>query len=235
MAWGNAFGVHMPSVSFNRLFRRAIPLLAMLAFSAWFAAAWAQDNSLRQTGINVDATAADAVQARDRALAQGRRDAFNRLAAAVGTTPPNFSDSQLERMTASMLIEQERVTSTRYTGRITVVFNGGARSALGSGVQGAGPAAGNINPMAGQPATNFVEATTTFGSLRGWTDLRRRMLGAGPIATVDILAISTDGARLRLGLRLPAPEAVNSLAANGVVLAPPGPAGEPWRIGLGGG
>ncbi len=219
----------MPSVSFNRLFRRAIPFVLLAGMAA------AQDTSLRQTGITVDATAADAVQARDRALAQGRRDAFNRLAAAVGTTPPSLSDSQLEGMTASLLIEEERVSNTRYSGRITVVFNGSVRTALGGGVQGAAPAGGGPNPMAGQPATNYVEATTSFGSLRGWTDLRRRMLGAGPIATVDILAISTDGARLRLGLRMPSAEAVNALAANGVVLAPPGPAGEPWRVGLGGG
>ncbi len=223
----------MLTASFSHLSRRAIPLVAALALGA---TAQAQENSLRQAGITVDAIAADAVQARDRALAQGRRDALNRLASAVGATPPALSDAQIDGMVASILIEQERVTPTRYTGRITVVFNGGARTVLGSGVQGLpDAAAGNTpNPLAGQPATGFVEASTSFSSLAQWTDLRRRMLGAGPVASIDILAIATDGARLRLGLRVPAAEAAASLASNGITLMPPGGAGEPWRVGLGG-
>ena len=128
------------------------------------------------------------------------------------------------------------MTPTRYTGRITVVFNGSVRSALGGAAVTGGGGSGNAsNPMAGIPASGYVEATTSFGSLQQWLDLRRRMLTAGPVASVDILAISTDGARLRLGLRTAAPEAVNALASNGIALLPPGGVGEPWRVGLGGG
>lgn len=222
----------MLTTSFNRLPRRAIPLLAALCLAT---TAPAQDAALRQTGISVEATAADAVQARDRALAQGRRDAFNRLAATMGGPPPSLSDSQIESMVASIIIEQERVTPTRYSGRITVVFSGMARGALGSAVPFLpGPTANLPNPMAGQPATNFVEASTAFSSLAQWSDLRRRMLGAGPVASIDILAIATDGARLRLGLRMPVTDAVAGLASNGISLVPPGGAGEPWRVGLGG-
>lgn len=224
-------GPVMPSASFTRLCLVAIPL--------WFgAAASAQDTGLRQTGIPVEATAADAVQARDVALAAGRRAALNRLAAAVGTTAPNLSDRQIDGLVASIQIEEERVTSTRYSGRITVVFNNQARSMLGGGVTGGTATAGQglaPNPLAGLPASSFVEASTSFGSLAQWLDLRRRLLAAGPVASVDILAISTDGARLRLGLRAAAPEATNALANGGVLLVPPGIAGEPWRVGLGGG
>lgn len=221
----------MPSASFNRLIMAAILWLT--------AGAVAQETGLRQTGIPVEATAADAVQARDIALAAGRRAAFNRLATAVGTTPPSVSDRQIDGMVASIQIEEERVTSTRYVGRITVVFNNQARSLLGGGVTGAGTTGGGFgaapNPLAGMPASNFVEASTNFGSLAQWLDLRRRLLAAGPVARVEILAIATDGARLRLGLRAPAPEATAALANAGVVLTPPGIAGEPWRVGLGGG
>lgn len=204
----------------------------------------AQETGLRQTGIAVDATARDAVQAREVALAGGRRAALNRLAAAVGASAPSLSDGQIENMVASMIIEEERVTPTRYSGRITVVFNGQARSLLGGGVTGGGsvaaaPAGGGggfaPNPMAGQPASSFVEASTSYGSMAQWLDLRRRLLAAGPVASVDILAIATDGARLRLGLRAAPAEASGALASNGVVLSPPGTAGEPWRVGLGGG
>jgi hypothetical protein len=65
--------------------------------------------------------------------------------------------------------------------------------------------------------------------------IRRQVLRAGPVASLDIIAISTDGARLRLGLRVPPTEAVNALASGGVVLSPPGGPGDIWRVGLGGG
>ena len=232
----------MPSASLTRLLLAAIPFwLACLAAGA----ALAQDTGLRQSGIPVEATAADAVQARDVALAAGRRAALNRLAAAVGTTAPNLSDRQIDGMVASIQIEEERVTSTRYAARITVVFKNAVRSMLGSGVTGGAPGGGGFggsggipgsaSPMAGLPVSGYVEASASFGSLAQWLDLRRRMLAAGPIASVNILAISTDGARLRLGLRAAAPEASSALANGGVVLTPPDIAGEPWRVGLGGG
>ena len=233
-------GSAMPSASSTRLLLAAI-LWAAGASAFWAAGASAQETGLRQTGIPVEATAADAVQARDLALAAGRRAALNRLAAAVGTTPPSVSDRQIDAMVASIQIEEERVTSTRYIGRITVVFNNAARSLLGGGVTGgggggmAGGGSAPPNPLAGLPASNFVDADTSFGSMAQWLDLRRRLLSAGPVASVSILAIATDGARLRLGLRAPAPEATDALASAGVVLQPPGVAGENWRVGLGGG
>lgn len=214
---------------FTRLLLVAIPLL----FAAPMAGA--QDTPLRQTGVEAEATAADGVQARNLAHAQARRIAFGRLAAAVGATPPNLSDAQLEALVASLIIEQERITPTRYSGRLTVVFNG---AAVGGILGGAVPQGGGLaapNPLAGTPASNFIEVSTSFASLGQWMDLRRRMLAAGPVASVDILAIAVDGARLRLGLRVPASEAAGQLAGDGVVLAPPGLGGDGWRIGLGGG
>ncbi|NDG49906.1 MAG: hypothetical protein EBY30_12930, partial [Rhodospirillales bacterium] len=113
----------MPIRSFSHLLRRAIPLLSLLALPLA-----AQESPQRQSGIVVEATAADAVQARDRALAQGRREAYSRMSAATGAPGATASDAQIEAMIASIIIEQERVTSTRYTGRITVVFNGAGGS-----------------------------------------------------------------------------------------------------------
>jgi hypothetical protein len=212
----------------TRLLLVAIPLLTQMPM------AQAQD-ALRQTGVEVDATAADGVQARNQAHAQARRIAFGRLAAAVGATPPNLSDAQIEGLVASLIIEQERITPTRYAGRLTVVFNGAAaRGVLGGNVPlGGGP--GAPNPLAGQPASSFIEASTSFAGMGQWLDLRRRMLAAGPVASVDILAIAVDGARLRIGLRLPPAEAAVQLNSNGVLLAPGMGGMDAWRVGLAGG
>jgi len=214
----------MPIRSFSHLLRCAIPsLLLVLPPLA------AQESPQRQTGIVVEATAADAVQARDRALAQGRREAYARMSAATGAPGATASDAQIEAMIASIIIEQERVTSTRYTGRITVVFNGGNASPSAP----ANPLA--AAPPAGQPASSFIEASASFSSLQQWLGLQRQVLHAGPVASLDIIAISTDAARLRLGLRVPQGDAPGALLAGGVVLTPPARPGDVWRVGLGGG
>jgi hypothetical protein len=216
---------------FNRLARRAIPFLALAGAlsTAWLPLgplpAHAQDNPLRQTGISVEATAADAVQARERAMAQARRTAYQRMQAATGGSAEGVSDSQIESMVASTIIEEERLSPTRYVGRVTVVFRGA----------GGGGVAAVPNPMAGQPASNFVEATAGFSTMREWLELRRRLVQAPPVANVDILGLTVDSARLRLGLRTPAPEAAAALQAAGVTLIPGTMPGEAWRVGLGGG
>ena len=84
----------------------------------------AQDNPLVQRGVPAEATAENAVLARDRAHASARRIAYQRLMEQTGgTTASSPSDSQLESMVAALIVEEERTTPTRYSGRLTVQFN----------------------------------------------------------------------------------------------------------------
>jgi hypothetical protein len=200
--------------------------------------------NLTQRGVPAEATAENGVLARERALAAGRRAAFQQMAAEAGITAPNLSDSQIEDMVSSIVIEQERTSPTRYSGRITVNFNAGrVRSALGGRVPGLPPVAGApaapgtpSAPGAGGPASNWVEAVATYRSMGEWLELMRRLKGAGPVASVDIQAIAVDAARLRLGLRAPAEIAAGDLAGLGVALVPAAGMrpGESWRLGLAG-
>ena len=211
--------------------------------------------NLTQRGIPAEATAENGVLARERALASGRRLAWEKLAAEAGAPAGNLSDRRIEGMVSSIVIEQERTSPTRYTGRITVNFDANrVRSALGSrggaiaggsGAAGGGggePAtAGALPPIAapqGPPASNWVEAVATYRSLGEWLELRRRLTGAAPVASVDVVGIAVDAARLRIGLRTAAPAAADELAAAGIALAPVRSApstGEAWRVGLAGG
>jgi hypothetical protein len=92
----------------------------------------------------------------------------------------------------------------------------------------------------GPPASTWVDAVATYRSLSEWLELRRRLAGAAPVASVDVVGIAVDAARLRIGLRAPAPAAAGDLAALGIAMAPvrgagaPG-GGETWRVGLAGG
>ncbi|MBD0272075.1 MAG: hypothetical protein ICV73_09100, partial [Acetobacteraceae bacterium] len=191
--------------------------------------------NLTQRGIPAEATAENGVLARERALASGRRLAWEKLAAEAGAPAGNLSDSRIEGMVSSIVIEQERTSPTRYAGRITVNFDANrVRSALGSrggtiagggggGASGEPATAGALPAIAapqGPPASNWVEAVATYRSLGEWLELRRRLSGAAPVASVDVVGIAVDAARLRIGLRTAAPAAAGALAAAGIALAP---------------
>lgn len=216
------------------------------------AASAASGPSLTQRGIPAEATAENGVLAREKALAAGRRLAWEKLAAEAGVSPGSLSDSRIEAMVSSIVIEQERIAPTRYTGRITVNFDPSrARAALGSrggaiaGGGGGGEAAparepGALPPVAapqGPPASNWVDAVATYRSLSEWVELKRRLSGAAPVASVDVVGIAVDAARLRIGLRAPAPAAAGELSGLGIAMVPVRGAapGETWRVGLAGG
>lgn len=203
-----------------------------------------------QTGVPAEATAENGVLARERAHAAGRRLAWERLVAEAGAPPVQLSDSAIENMVSSIVIEQERTTPTRYSGRITVNFNpsrvraqlaGRApgiprEAATAATPEGAPPGVAAAPPAA--PASNWVEAVATYRSMAEWLELRRRLRGAGPVASVEVQGIAVDAARLRLGLRAPPPVAAGDLAGLGIAMVPAlgaGGAGETWRLGLAGG
>ncbi|MCQ4160915.1 hypothetical protein NON00_13350, partial [Roseomonas sp. GC11] len=201
-----------------------------------------------QRGVPAEATAENAVVARTRALAAAQRLAYDRMADALGL-PKGLSDSQIDSMVSSIIVEEERSSRTGYSGRLTVNFNpsraggpgravagmgagmgGGAASAapgafagppLGSGLPPGDAAAPVMPSILTTPANSYIEAEARFSGLREWLDLRRRLKGSPEVASVDIVSLAVDGARLRLGLRRGAGEAVAGLQAAGLALVPP--------------
>lgn len=196
--------------------------------------------SFTQSGVPAEATAEDGVRARERALASGRRLAWQRLTTEAGLPGLPLGDAQIEEMVSSIVIEEERIAPTRYTGRITVNFDPSrVRAALAGRVPGIAPPP---PPAPSGPASTWVEAVATFRSMGEWLELRRRLMAAPPVASVAVQGIAADSARLRLGLRVPPPVAAEELAMLGVVLAPyaaPAPGAAPglqesWYVGLAG-
>jgi hypothetical protein len=191
-----------------------------------------------QRGVTVETTAENAVVARTKALAAAQRQAFEKMQGELGFTR-SASDSQIESMVDSIIVEQERATRTGYNGRLTVNFNqrrvsnfaglstGGSGGAT-AGAEGGGGApnatlvAPPVTPTnqgtAFNPATAFVDSTARFGGMAEWMDLRRRLQTSPEVSSVDIVAIAVDGARLRLGLRVPPEQAAQGLASRGVTL-----------------
>ncbi len=197
--------------------------------------------SYSQRGVPAEATAENGVIARERAFVAGRRAAWERIASAAGVTR-SLSDSQIEGMVTSIIIEEERTSPTRYTGRITVNFNPGRVRAItgGSGTAEGGtpgvpgtPGEPPPRPVASGPAAATIEAVALYGSLNEWLEIRRRLVAN--TARLEVVAISTDRARLRLGLRAPPAVAAEELARQGLTMSPgSGAPGDAWRVGLGG-
>lgn len=198
--------------------------------------------SFTQRGVPAEATAENGVIARERALANGRRAAWERIASAGGSTR-TLSDAQIEAMVSSIIIEEERTSPTRYTGRITVNFNPGrARAYVSGGGSGATADAGGASGQPGSSdrrpqgpvtAAATVEVVALYGSLNEWLELRRRLSGAA--ARMEVVAISTDRARLRVGLRSAPAVAAEELATQGITMTPgSGAPGDAWRVGLAG-
>lgn len=197
--------------------------------------------SYSQRGVPAEATAENGVIARERAFVAGRRAAWERIASAAGVTR-SLSDSQIEGMVTSIIIEEERTSPTRYTGRITVNFNPGRVRAItgGSGTADGGtpgvpgtPGEPPPRPVASGPAAATIEAVALYGSLNEWLEIRRRLVAN--TARLEVVAISTDRARLRLGLRAPPAVAAEELARQGLTMSPgSGAPGDAWRVGLGG-
>ncbi|BDG73849.1 hypothetical protein [Roseomonas fluvialis] len=194
-----------------------------------------------QRGVPAEATAENGVIARERAFTAGRRAAWDRIATAAGVTR-SLSDQQIESMVNSIIIEEERTSPTRYTGRITVNFNPGrVRAITGSAAtaEGTTPAVPGApgdpppRPVASTPAAATVEAVAQYGSLNEWLEIRRRLVAN--TARMEVVAISTDRARLRLGLRAPPAVAAEELARQGLAMVPgSGAPGDAWRVGLAG-
>ncbi len=203
-------------------------LILTLAFCPPLAA---QDNPLVQRGVPAEASAENAVAARDAAIAGARRIAFQRMAEQLGGGAPNLNDRQIESLVGAMIVEEERTTATRYIGRFTFQFQAGAvGAALNRPVQGLDAGGGALNiPMA---VTGSITATVRTGSLPAWQEARRRMLQSGAVVRVEVMEISMDATRVRLGLSRSAEEAAAALSSVGLAVEPDGAS---WQVGLAGG
>lgn len=208
-----------------------VALLLALCLAA--APAGAQDSPLVQRDVPAEATAENAVVARERALAAGQRLAYERMAAQLGL-PRGLSDAQIEAQVASLVIESERVTPRGYAARITVNFRqpGSARAPAGPGE---GPQVAGAVPGAATAAT--VDAIARYRSFPEYAELQRRLKASPAVSRVEVVTVAGDMARLRVSLRSQPMDAVSTLADGGVALMPPGtetPQREGWRLGLGG-
>ena len=211
----------------------AIAALAMLLLVFGLALAGparAQEgNPLVQRDVPAEATAENAVVARDRALASGQRIAYERMAEQLGM-PRTLSDRDIEALVSSMVIESERITARGYIARITVNFRrpGAYRGPLAASE---GPEVSGGVP--GGSGATTIEAQASYRGLSEYAALTRQLASTRAVSRVEVLGITGDRARLRLSLRRAPGDAAGELAENGVTLLPGEGEREGWRLSLG--
>jgi hypothetical protein len=111
--------------------RRSLLISGLVVIAAWMFWAGpvpaAPEDAYAVSGIAVDATAASAAAARDKAIADGQRDAFQQLLErlvakdAVKRVPP-VKDSTLTGMIDDFAVEEEHSSSVRYIARLSFRF-----------------------------------------------------------------------------------------------------------------
>lgn len=108
----------------------AFALAALCAFTPGAASAQVRDNVYAVGGVQVDETAANAAAAQQAGFAAAQRHGFERLVRRL-TIPDELARTNvatpdaatLDRLVLSVDVEEERRSSTRYIGRLTVRFD----------------------------------------------------------------------------------------------------------------
>lgn len=170
-------------------------------------------------GVMVDVTAANAAEARDRAILDAQRKAFVSLYQQFNPqgTPPQLDNVQLQRVVRGFEVAQERVASDRYAASFSVTFRPDAVRSLLAASGVAAPRVSSAAPGAAQPAaappprggpflivpvTKTGERSVLFEERNPWRDAwEERAAGTTPVAVTvpageleDIAALAVTDA-----------------------------------------
>lgn len=145
-------------------------LLAALLGWSTPAAAQASDPRYRVSGVEVEATAQDAVAARTLAIEQGQRRAFERLLqrlASEGAAVGELRQAPLEDLVASLEVVEETVGPTSYAATLEVAFD---RAAVAEFLdeRGVAFAAAPADPIVVVPLWETGSGLRLWGSDNAW-------------------------------------------------------------------
>lgn len=169
----------------------ALAVAILCAVSPTPASAQGREAAYVVSGVTVDATAADAAQAQAQALAAAQRQAYARLVRRV-TLPadaaraPQVTPAQLEGLVASVDVNDERRSSTRYIGRVTVRFEANSVRTL---LRGAG-----INVIDARNSPMLVVPQGPEANVSMWREVWTQGGFAQELAPLAIATAPIDGA-----------------------------------------
>jgi hypothetical protein len=175
-------------------------------------------------GIAVEATAANATDARAKAFAQGPRKGLQQLLQQIGGDPARatgMSDADVERLVERFQVQSEQTSPGHYAAKLAYTFRssgvqqllaggGGSVATLPPGTPGALGVPGTLTPpgtlvQPTQPgaAPNFVAhgavtVTVPIAQAADWYDIQGRLTRLGGVVTSSMVSLTARQAVLEL-------------------------------------
>ncbi|MGK9231712.1 hypothetical protein KXS07_08790 [Inquilinus limosus] len=157
--------------------------------------------------VAVEATAANATEARTKAFAQGPRKALQQLLQQIGADPnrvSGMSDADVERLVQSFQVKSEQASPGRYAATLAYTFRsagvqqllgGGAPQITTPGVPGALPQPGAAPGFA---ARGSVTVVVPIAAPADWYDVQGRLTRLGGVVSSSLVSLTARQAVLEL-------------------------------------
>ncbi|WP_225765987.1 hypothetical protein [Inquilinus sp. Marseille-Q2685] len=158
--------------------------------------------------VAVEATAANATEARTKAFAQGPRKALQQLLQQIGADPnrvSGMSDADVERLVQSFQVKSEQASPGHYAANLAYTFRSAGVQQLLAGGGAAPPAiatapgtAPGTLPQPGFAARGSVTVTVPIAAPADWYDVQGRLTRLGGVVSSSLVSLTARQAVLEL-------------------------------------
>lgn len=167
--------------------------------------------------VAVEATAANATEARTKAFAQGPRKALQQLLQQIGADPARasrMSDGDVERLVQSFQVKSEQASPGHYAATLAYTFRSAGVQQLLAGAPAAPPVTATLPPgtapgtLPGAPqqpgaapgfaARGSVTVTVPIAAPADWYDVQGRLTRLGGVVTSSLVSLTSRQAVLEL-------------------------------------
>jgi len=167
--------------------------------------------------VAVEATAANATEARTKAFAQGPRKALQQLLQQIGADPArasHMSDGDVERLVQSFQVKSEQASPGHYAATLAYTFRSSGVQQLLAGAPAAPPVTATLPPgtapgtLPGTPqqpgaapgfaARGSVTVTVPIAAPADWYDVQGRLTRLGGVVTSSLVSLTSRQAVLEL-------------------------------------
>jgi hypothetical protein len=168
------------------------------------------------TDVAADVTADNASHARDQALMQAERTAYEQLCARMGVPDNNIklNDDALAALVQSFEVQSERVSAVRYIGVFTIRFKPAATQKRMGGKTADGS---TVKTLPAGPVSHLTVSVQT-DSLAAWAGIRKRLNATTPVASIDVIDLGRGISHIDLSYVGSTNDLQQALTSQGLVL-----------------
>lgn len=163
--------------------------------------------------VAVEATAANATEARAKAFAQGPRKGLQQLLQQIGADPARISgmsDGDVERLVQSFQVKSEQASPGHYAATLAYTFRSTGVQQLLAGAAAAPPVTATLPPGSlpgtlpqpgaapGFEARGSVRVTVPIAAPADWYDVQGRLTRLGGVVTSSLVSLTARQAVLEL-------------------------------------